>query len=86
MIVYLGKEELHRQVVARFGPGRPDLARYTGSFDLYDEEIRFFSMDITRPAPVLKYADLPEHVRAHLPGNEALHAEWGTPYEPKDRS
>lgn len=76
MVIFHGKAELHRQVVTRFGPGRWDLTKSTGIFDLYNEEIRFFSIDVLRPQPVIRYEDLPETVRKHLPSNKALHAEW----------
>lgn len=76
MVMFHDKTELHRQVVTRFGPGRWDLASTTGIFDLYDEEMRFFSMDVLSPPPVVKYSDLPEAVRKHMPSNKELHAEW----------
>lgn len=83
MIFYLNRKEIHRREVFTFGPGNFGTARYTSAFDLYDNEIKLLSMDMSRDAPVIPYADLPEDIACHLPNNEQLHLEWGTPYEPK---
>ena len=80
MIFYLDRKEIHRREVFAFGPGAFGTARYTSAFDLYDNEIKLFSMDVTREAPCIRYEDLPSEVSRHLPSNEQLHAEWGTPY------
>lgn len=83
MIFYLDRKEIHRREVLKFGPGNFGTGRYTSGFDLYDNEIKLLSMDMTRDAPVIPYDELPEKVRQHLPSNEQLHAEWGIPHERK---
>ncbi|MEL6521426.1 MAG: hypothetical protein AAFQ66_10710 [Pseudomonadota bacterium] len=79
MAFFLGREELHRRDVATLAAGAFDTAKYLSSFDLYDSEIKLLSMDVARPSPIIRYADLPDEVRQHLPSNEQLHAAWGTP-------
>lgn len=83
MIFLLGGEELHRSEITRMKAGSFASAKYTTAFDLYDNEIKFFSLNPIEPSPVLRYADLPECVHEHLPSNEQLHLEWGTPYNRK---
>lgn len=78
MIFFLGKEELHRREVISFNAGDFDTARYSGNFDLYDNEIKISSIDISRPVPIIKYSELPKAIQKHLPTNEQLHSEWGT--------
>lgn len=85
IIFYLKRKEIHRRQVRTLGPGAVSAAGYTCSFDLYDSEIRFGSIDILNPSPVIRYDELPDEVSRHLPTNQQLHDEWGIPLPPQSK-